>query len=228
MTHSLQHLSEEERQTLADGTIDRERSTAASEHLVSCAECAADVARIRTLMTRARGTAADANDSLDALWPGIRSRIEQRKVVAIAPGERATNGSARFGGRLRLGTGLLGAAAAAAIVAIMLARGRDPVSAEPAVRQGGDTTLSFVTAVDSARSYEAEAQALLDRLELQRAILRPEAARLLERDLRSIDIAIAELKDAIARDPNNATLRQLLASSYRQKIDLLKRANNAG
>jgi len=38
-------------------------------------------------------------------------------------------------------------------------------------------------------------------------------------------VAIAELKDAIVRDPNNPALRQLLATSYRQKVELLKRAN---
>jgi len=40
-----------------------------------------------------------------------------------------------------------------------------------------------------------------------------------------VDVAIAELKDAIARDPNNPALRQLLATSYRQKVELLKRAS---
>src|SRR5205823_196499 len=63
--------------------------------------------------------------------------------------------------------------------------------------------------------------------ELQRALLRPETRASLDRDLRTVDVAIAELKDAVARDPNNPALRRLLASSYRQKIDLLKRVGNA-
>ena len=58
-------------------------------------------------------------------------------------------------------------------------------------------------------------------------MLRPEAAEALDRDLHVVDVAIAELKDAIARDPSNRALRQLLASSYRQKVDLLKRVANA-
>jgi len=49
----------------------------------------------------------------------------------------------------------------------------------------------------------------------------------LDRDLKVVDVAIAELKDAVARDPANPALRQLLAASYRQKVDLLKRASNA-
>jgi hypothetical protein len=50
----------------------------------------------------------------------------------------------------------------------------------------------------------------------------------IDRDLKTIDGAIDELKLAIANDPRNLALRQLLASSYRQKVDLLKRAGNAG
>jgi len=57
--------------------------------------------------------------------------------------------------------------------------------------------------------------------------LRPDAAKALDHDLRVVDVAIAELKDAVARDPNNPALRRLLATSYRQKVDLLKRIANA-
>jgi hypothetical protein len=58
--------------------------------------------------------------------------------------------------------------------------------------------------------------------------MRPELARIVERDLRAIDVAIAELQGAIRTDPNNPALRRLLASSYRQKVDFLKRVSNAG
>ena len=55
----------------------------------------------------------------------------------------------------------------------------------------------------------------------------PEARSSVDHDLRVIDDAIAEVKDALVRDPNNPALRRLLASSYRQKVELLKRANGA-
>jgi hypothetical protein len=50
----------------------------------------------------------------------------------------------------------------------------------------------------------------------------------IQRDLRVIDQAIGELQLAIERDPRNPALRQLLASSYRQKVQVLRRAGNAG
>jgi hypothetical protein len=50
----------------------------------------------------------------------------------------------------------------------------------------------------------------------------------IDHDLRVIDGAIAELERAIERDPRNPALRALLAQSYKQKVDLLKRIGNAG
>ena len=58
-------------------------------------------------------------------------------------------------------------------------------------------------------------------------MLPPATAALADSDLRAIDAAIAELRDALARDPNNPAIRQLLAESYRQQQDLLKRLHNA-
>jgi hypothetical protein len=58
-------------------------------------------------------------------------------------------------------------------------------------------------------------------------MMRPETAASIDRDLKVIDQAIDELKVAIASDPRNPALRQLLASSFKQKVELLKRAGNA-
>jgi hypothetical protein len=63
---------------------------------------------------------------------------------------------------------------------------------------------------------------------MQRAMMPPTARASLDSDLVVIDRSIAELKDAVARDPRNLSLQRLLAASYRQKVELLERANNAG
>lgn len=232
MTDSNKHLTEDERQSLADGTIALDRLPAATHHLRECEPCAADVARIRALMKQLHDAPPPiAAESLDALWPPIRERIEQRKVVPLADRAGRLAKAVSAGRRRPWAMAALGTLAAAAIVgiAVMSMRGREE---RPGVANQGavasDATISLVAAVDSAHAYEAEAQVLLDEMELRRAMLRPETAKAFDHDLHVVDGAIAELKDAIAHDPNNPALRQLLASSYRQKVDLLKRLGNAG
>lgn len=219
------HLTEDDRQSLADGTLPPEQLPAVDAHLRSCDTCAADVARIRTLMSRVHDVSAPSA-SLDDLWPSIRARIEQSKVVPLATSGGAS-GIGRRDSRLTWLVGSFATLAAAVVIAVVALgdrRGqiRPSDSAPP-----NDANVSLIAAADSAHAYEEEAQTLLNKLELQRAMLRPEAAQALDRDLHVVDVAIAELKDAIARDPSNRALRQLLASSYRQKVDLLKRVANA-
>ena len=224
MTDQL-HLTEEERHARADGTLPPDRIPAIDAHLAGCEECASDVARIERLMTRAHHTPLPSA-SLDELWPAIRERIEERKLVPFVRDVESPGVAPKRGRALRR-IALVTAAAAALAITVTSLRVRTSkakASEPPSVVQPAGP---FIAATDSARAYEEEARILLDRLELQRAMLRPEAAQALERDLHAIDAAIAELREAIARDPNNPALRQLLASSYRQKVELLKRVGNA-
>lgn len=222
MTDAQSHLTEEERHAFADGSLSSAQLPPIDAHVRACAACALDVERIKTLMTRFHDTPANPTPaSLDAVWPSIRTRIEASKVIALS----AT--SDRIEGRRaprRLG---LAMAAAAAVLVMAVAVGiRYATRPVVPVPQRSDTT-SLIAVADSAHAYEEEAQTLLNQLELRRAMLRPEAVVQIDHDLRVVDSAIAELTEAIAHDPNNPALRRLLASSYRQKIDVLKRVGNA-
>lgn len=218
------HLTEDDRHSLADGTLPPEQVPAADAHLRTCDACAADVARIRTFMSRLHDVPAPPA-SLDDVWPLIRARIEQNKVVRLAPSGAST--ATRAGGRVAWWVSSIAAVAAAIVITVVALGGRGSATQGSDTAGPNETNLSLIAAADSAHAYEEEAQTLLNKLELQRAMLRPEAAQALDRDLHVVDVAIAELKDAIARDPGNRALRQLLASSYRQKVDLLKRVANA-
>lgn len=210
------HLTEEERQTLADGTIAAERARELDAHLRACDACAADVARLKRVMTRYSDAPAP-NAPLDELWPSIRSRIDQSKVVPLGAPARKRSFTARH-------FGIVGGLVAAAVIAAIVLR---PSRTIPPDSVGRDSAAAVTTVADSATAYEDEARALLNRFEVQRAMIRPEAAQSIDRDLKVIDEAIDELKLAIANDPKNPALRQLLASSYRQKVEILKRAGNA-
>jgi hypothetical protein len=214
------HLTEDERQMLADDALPTEHRAEADAHLARCAECLGDVTRLRDITMRYKAEPTEPAP-IDELWPSIRARIEDEKVipldstpkVATKPWLKARHIAA------------IGALAAAAMLAVVLLRPSHRIVVDSTVAVNDTTALRLVA--DSVKSYEDEARLLLNRLELQRAMLRPEAAASIDRDLKVIDQAIDELQLAIQNDPRNPALRHLLAASYRQKVELLKRASNA-
>jgi hypothetical protein len=222
MIDATSHLTEEERHALADGSLSPEQVPPLEAHLRGCAACADDVSRIRTLMTRIHDEPVPvAPAPLDELWPSIRTRIEASKVVPLSPNAIRLEGRRRA---RRVGSSIM---LAAALVIAAFALGVRAKSRGPASRAEDTNATSLITVADSAHAYEEEAQTLLNQLELRRSMLRPEAVVAIDHDLRVVDSAIAELKEAIARDPNNPALRRLLASSYRQKVEVLRRVGNA-
>jgi hypothetical protein len=222
MTDRQAHLTEEERHAVADGSLAAERIESADAHLRGCPACADDVARIKTLMTRVSNEPLVPPAALAELWPTIRTRIESSKVVPLSSAAIRLDGRRRA---RRVGSSIV--MAAALVVAAVALGVRASRTDRTSVAEIVDTT-SLLAVADSAHAYEIEAQTLLNQLELRRSMLRPETVAAIDHDLRIVDSAIAELKEAIAHDPNNPALRRLLASSYRQKVDLLERVENAG
>jgi anti-sigma factor RsiW len=222
------HLSEEERQRAADGTLDAADRARVDAHLGVCRDCAADVARLTTLMMRideSRRAPATRTAELDGMWREIRREIEGAKVVALDSVEPAVRSW-----RLRVDPWVIGVAASvAAITAITVIQIVPPIvrSTATSVTAGVNVDSVLRFADDSITSYREEADRLLDDLQLQRARLAPGTRAAIDDDLKTVDLAIAELQEAVARDPRNPTLRAMLASSYRQKVDVLKKINNA-
>jgi hypothetical protein len=75
------------------------------------------------------------------------------------------------------------------------------------------------------RSYGDVVEELTAALRVQRDTLAPETVATLERSLRVIDEAIAEARAALAADPGNRALVDVLSAAYEQKVDLLRRAS---
>ena len=225
------HLSEEERQRAADGTLDAADRARVDAHLGACRDCATDVARLTALMnrideSRRAATAGPLTPELDGMWPQIRRQIERRE------GRRARfrRAPAATSWRLRFDPWVIGVAASvAAITALTVIQVVPPIvrSVTTSGVNAAATDSTFRFADDSIKSYREEADRLLDDLKLQRAQLAPETRAAIDDDLKTVDLAIAELQAAVARDPRNPTLRTMLASSYRQKVDVLKKVSNA-
>ncbi|MGH7622771.1 MAG: hypothetical protein ACREMU_10565, partial [Gemmatimonadaceae bacterium] len=65
MEHS-HHLTEDERQTMADGSLSGERAGPLLEHLARCDACADDIARLRVVRARATSSATEADTTDEA------------------------------------------------------------------------------------------------------------------------------------------------------------------
>lgn len=226
----MTHLSEEERQGLADGTLAPDRVASASAHLATCEACAADVNRLSGVVRRMRSAPASPADARTGeLWPAVRARLTDRKVVPLPVPAAATRARAWAAGRLAWM--VAGVAAALILSVVVWQRTRTPLASPAATATPGakvlpSSTATVLPAAANTRISQEEIQHLLDEVEMQKAMLPPSRAALADSDARAIDQAIADLRDALAHDPDNPALRQLLAEAVQQQGDLIKRMRN--
>ena len=179
--------------------------------------------RLRELMRRVH-TDRVASAPTDEMWPAIRSRIEAAKIEPLG-GSDAPAAELR---RRWLVPALAIVAAAAIVVAVALAYDHRPVGPQSITADAGTGAVIMTSDSVYTKNYEEETRALLNDLELRRSMLRPEAVAAIDHDLRVVDSAIAEVRDALTHDPYNPALKRLLASSYREKLSVLQRVGNAG
>lgn len=85
----------------------------------------------------------------------------------------------------------------------------------------GKASLAQFTAKES--DYLRTVNDLSAILDAQEESLSPATKKTLRESIRIIDAAILEARNALAADPANRTLMEMLANSYEQKVDLLKR-----
>jgi anti-sigma factor RsiW len=189
----------------AEGRLSPDEAAAFEAHLDRCAACAA-------ALERAAGTPpglaslARSIEPAEDLWPAIRGRLtslrEHPRRIAVP----------RWG------------LAAAALLLISLSSGVTAVLLGPAPRTASATL--DVSAMEA--EYAAASEDLTGALEQARSRLDPETLATVERNLRIIDAALAETRQALARDPGNPALGQMVVAAWRQKVDLLRRATALG
>jgi predicted anti-sigma-YlaC factor YlaD len=206
-----------------DGAVSNDQRAQVARHLESCDECRASEARLRALLAKLRALPREVEPPRDP-WLGITRRIMAEKVV-----------EADFAARARRRY-LLGAAAVAAAAVIV---GIGVVTAvlvrnERATRVAGSVQHPATSAVMPASLGLAQAQAtyaaargqLLAALEARKGTLSPQTLAVVERNVRIIDRAVAEMQAALARDPANREIPELLVAAYQQEIDLLQRVTS--
>lgn len=201
-----------------DGDLAADEQGQCAAHLDVCAECRGVAAELRSVIAAVKGEADVYPDR--ELWPAV--------VAAIAP---RTQRRYQFTlGQLALAASLLIAVTAGvAYVAAGRSIGRTfPV--EPTVR--AEAEAQTVLAAGVARANFADAQYDQAVLDLEQVLvdmrdqLDPRTVLIIERNLATIDEAIAQARAALDADPANTFLNSHLADARRKKIELLRRATS--
>jgi hypothetical protein len=99
-------------------------------------------------------------------------------------------------------------------------------AAMQAPRSSAPATLAEFTAREN--DYIATVNALSQTIESAHVELAPETIVKLKESIRIIDDAIIEARRALAADPSNKALIDILSTSYDQKVDLLRRTAEMG
>lgn len=205
-------------------------------HLAECDQCRAVVADLVALRRTATAWRdAEAAPAAD-LWPGIAARLAGPRELAPAGAPPAAPPGPRIAWyRRRWSVGLPELAVAATLLAALggallwprltppppAADGATPIIAEAEAFDGGGqvTPVNFADA-----QYDAAVVDLERVLREQRDRLDPRTVVVLERNLRVIDDAIRDAREALATDPANTLLNAHLAGARQRKLDLLRRA----
>lgn len=155
------------------------------------------------------------------LWTDIRA--------AIAPRRPALYGRS-WTVRHLAAAAIIAAVGSSAITAVVLRRDSaradtSSVATTEHVARVAPGIVALPAQLASAENgYTRSVSVLQATLDERRDSLAPSTVAVVERSLRVADSAIAEAREALARDPANVALARLFASNYERKIDLLRRA----
>jgi hypothetical protein len=96
-------------------------------------------------------------------------------------------------------------------------------SATPTLRPAADTGATDPVLAQAVGDYERAATALLEALQRRRAVLSPDDMARVEANLQVIDRALAEVREALVKDPGNPELNHMLVATHKKKVDVLRR-----
>jgi anti-sigma factor RsiW len=211
------HELDERLDDWVDGALAGAEAQAVEAHLASCELCRKREQRLRQLLAHAAALPRSLAPPRD-LWPGIAERIERGwswsglwtswQPVAFAAAAAVILGV----------TALLWTAPGPAAVRTVAMP-----DASPAVRLVAGTAVADPVLAAAAHDYEEAASALLAALQRRRAVLPAEDLARVEANLEVIDRALAEVRQALVKDPASPELNRMLVATHRKKVDVLRR-----
>ncbi len=208
-------------QVLLDGELSSRERRELGAHLVGCAACARHERSLDAMAETAAALPASIEPPRD-LWPEIDRRIDALEHERSAPA--TTRRPLRP---------WMQVAAAAVLFASLTGGGllllRRVTGVEPSAPQGSrptvvsadrSTTTREIT--EAERAFGEVKRRLYAALEDRRDTLSPETAASVDRNLRMIEQAIAEIGSALKRDPASPELKRMLIAARQREIALLR------
>jgi hypothetical protein len=204
----MSHLTFEQISELAETRTPRAESR---EHLDACAECRGTLERVQRLLDAAHALPREVAPPPE-VWSALQSRVKS------APPSRRTRS---------WNLGWLAAAAAVVFfvgAALLLPPSVGKGKSKGAVVQSPVTSPQSPVVLAVERSYAPAIEDLRRTLDQQRSTLSPTTVAVIEKAVATCDTAIAEARAALAADPANQTLLQILSAQFAHKVALLQRA----
>lgn len=209
------HLDPMTLSDLAGDVLSGEARARADAHVRDCDDCFARLTRLRALLADAAALPREAALPPDE-WTRIRARLTSPSAAPVA----AAPWWSRRGWLAAAGIALV--VLSSGVTALVLEWGEQPVVPVVATSAPAIPLATRLASVEA--DYATVIRDLERELDEHRDALAPETIAAVERSLRVIDAAIAEAREALARDPGSETVARLLVASHDQKIELLRRA----
>jgi len=242
MKGEREHIAFDTLNDYADGVLDERSMSIVSKHIESCSVCAGQYSVLRSVLQ----SAAQLPRTLappDDIWAELKESLDRRKeavLPVIGTGHIVSKADQRSPGATQKRWQSPAFLAVAALILVIVSSGitalmlRDNnaqrlANQYPSVRAPGSApvppSVLPVGFTMAEGEYSRAIGELLQAVDAQRSRLSPETIRTVDRSLAVIDSAIAEARNALVADPNNATLVDLLSASYQRKLDLLRRTS---
>lgn len=209
------HPSFDDLNDLADGEPVPAEIT---RHVAGCTDCRTTVDNVRALIARAAALAREVEPLPPAAWPVVRRALGRADAASRRPRRPTTVGWALRAAAVVVA--LAGSWALASLVPPWADSQREPLrSAVTAPRPSAPAVAAV------SRSYADVVVELTRTVRERRDNLAPRTLETVERSLRVIDEAITEAEAALAADPANGAVLDILTATYEQKVELLRRAS---
>ena len=188
----------------AQGSLPAGEAAAIEAHLSGCEACSAWIEGVEPALAEVGRLPRSIEPPAD-VWAGIDARLSPRGLR---------------GGKRRITLpGWMLAAAATLLVAVSAG-----VTAVLLQDERRDAETPRRPAIEFEAQYSSATADMLVELGKARSRLDPLTIAVIERNLRVIDSALVESRRALAGDPGNQALEQLVVAVWRQKVDFLRRA----